>query len=70
VSLLGPTRVAAGDPALWVGIFEQNRTAIFDVLQLLEGRVAEFRRALENNDRQRLDELLAQAKRVRDALGN
>jgi prephenate dehydrogenase len=64
------TRVAAGDPALWTGIFEQNRQALLDALTLLEGRLAEFRRALETNDRHRLDDLLNQARRVRDALGN
>jgi cyclohexadieny/prephenate dehydrogenase len=64
------TRVAAGDPALWTGIFEQNRQALLDALALLEGRVAEFRRALETNDRRCLDDLLTQARRVRDALGN
>jgi prephenate dehydrogenase len=64
------TRVAAGEPELWTGIFEQNRQALLDALELLEGRVAEFRRALETNDRGRLDELLSRAKRVRDALGN
>jgi prephenate dehydrogenase len=64
------TRVAAGDPALWTGIFEQNRQALLDSLTILEARLAEFRRALETNDRHRLDDLLTQARRIRDALGN
>jgi prephenate dehydrogenase len=64
------TRVAAGDPSLWTGIFAQNRAAVLAALQTLAGRLAEFRSALEDGDRQALDTLLAQAKKVRDALGS
>jgi prephenate dehydrogenase len=64
------TRIAAGDPTLWTGIFASNRSAVLDALQLLEDQLAKFRHALESSDEQRLSELLAQAKRVRDALGS
>jgi prephenate dehydrogenase len=63
------TRIAAGDPALWTGILESNRQAVLEALQQLEAQLARFRHALETQDPQRLTELLAQAKRVRDALG-
>jgi prephenate dehydrogenase len=64
------TRVAAGDPRLWTAILAQNRTAVLDALGRLEARVGEFRRGLEAGDWVAIDNLLAQAKKVRDALGS
>ena len=64
------TRVAAGDPSLWTGILAQNRAAVLAALKHLTGRLHEFRAALEAGDTAALDDLLTQAKRVRDALGN
>jgi prephenate dehydrogenase len=64
------TRVAAGDPALWTGIFLLNRPALLAALGLLQCRLVEFERALAADDRPAVDTLLAQAKKVRDALGN
>jgi prephenate dehydrogenase len=64
------TRIAAGDPALWNGIFVQNRAAVLEALGALQDRLMEFKRALMANDRTALDALLAQAKRTRDALGS
>jgi prephenate dehydrogenase len=64
------TRIAAGDASLWTGIFAQNRDAVLDALQLFAARLAKYRHALEAGDAPALDRLWAQAKRVRDALGN
>lgn len=64
------TRIAAGDPELWRAIFLQNRGALLEMMQLLNGRLAEFRAALEKGDATTLHELLTQAKEVRDALGS
>ncbi len=64
------TRVAAGDPSLWTGIFTQNRRAVLDALRPLTERLNRFRQALEAADAEALDALLAQAKKVRDALGS
>ena len=64
------TRIAAGDPSLWTGIFASNRSAVLEALQQLEDQLAKFRLALQTNDQQRLTDLLTQAKRVRDALGS
>jgi prephenate dehydrogenase len=64
------TRIAAGDPDLWTAIFGHNRVAVLDALSCLETRVGAFRRALEAGDAATITELLAQAKKVRDALGN
>jgi cyclohexadieny/prephenate dehydrogenase len=64
------TRVAAGDPALWSAIFAHNRPALLDALARFSDRLLEFRRALEAGDGAAIDDLLTQAKKVRDALGS
>jgi prephenate dehydrogenase len=64
------TRVAAGDPALWSAILAQNRDAVLQALARLTDRLGAFRTALEAGDRTTLDTLLAEAKKVRDALGS
>ena len=64
------TRVASGDPSLWTAIFTQNRLAVIAAVGQLQDRMAEFKAALISNDRAKLDDLLAQAKRMRDALGS
>jgi prephenate dehydrogenase len=64
------TRVAAGDPSIWTGIFAQNRTAVLDCLSKLEDCLCHFRTLLESGDRAVLDDVLSKAKKVRDALGN
>jgi prephenate dehydrogenase len=62
------TRVAAGDPAIWTGIFLQNRQAVLADLDRLGASLDHFRRALERSDRVALDRLLTQAKLMRDAI--
>jgi len=64
------TRIAAGDPALWTAIFEQNSPAILDALENFENQLAALRTALASRDTTTLTQLLADAKRIRDALGN
>jgi prephenate dehydrogenase len=64
------TRVAAGDPTIWTGIFVHNRAAVLDALRQLEGGLNTFRAALETGDAAALDTLLTKAKKVRDALGS
>lgn len=64
------TRIAAGDPALWTAIFEHNRDAVLSALAAVQNNLDAFRKALTERDWQTLDRLLAQAKKVRDALGS
>ena len=64
------TRVAAGDPAIWSAIFTQNRAAVLDALARVHGRLKELDQALAAEDWLKVDALLRQAKRVRDALGS
>ncbi len=64
------TRVAAGDPALWTAIFQQNRAAVLEALGSLQDRLIEYKMALMSGDQAAIDSLLAQGKRTRDALGS
>jgi prephenate dehydrogenase len=64
------TRVAAGDPALWTAIFQQNRTAVLAALARLEDNLGFVRQMLDRSDWPALQETLLQAKKVRDALGS
>jgi prephenate dehydrogenase len=64
------TRVAAGDPSIWTGIFEQNRAAVLEALSRLGARLGQFEGALRAGDPVLINALLAQGKKVRDALGN
>jgi cyclohexadieny/prephenate dehydrogenase len=63
------TRIAAGDPSLWTSILSQNRVAVLDALARLRQRLDLFQQALEIDNVQQLDFLLATAKGRRDALG-
>jgi prephenate dehydrogenase len=64
------TRVAAGDPELWTAIFEQNREPVLQALSRLDNRLARLRASLEAQDWKTLNDLLAQARKVCNALGS
>jgi prephenate dehydrogenase len=63
------TRIARGDPDLWTPILQQNSVAILAALDRLEERLRSFRAAVAMKDAERIDSLLTQGKKVRDALG-
>jgi cyclohexadieny/prephenate dehydrogenase len=64
------TRIAGGDPGLWTAIFTHNREAVLSALAEVEGKLQAFRRAVTAQDWALVQQLLAQAKKVRDALGS
>jgi prephenate dehydrogenase len=64
------TRIASGDPELWNAIFAQNRVSLLEALKALQSRLGEFQHALETDDQAAIDQLLREAKRVRDSLQN
>jgi prephenate dehydrogenase len=64
------TRVASGDPGLWTAIFQENQAGVLTALDRLRERLLGLRGLLESGDWVALQEELAQAKKVRDALGN
>ena len=64
------TRIAAGDAHLWQQILANNRVHTLNALTRFETLLSEFRQALERNDGPRIARLLAEGKRIRDALGS
>lgn len=63
------TRVGGVDPDLWTQIMMRNRTELARVLRDYEGGLAEFRAALEEDDREGLKRMLEKAKGVKEAQG-
>jgi prephenate dehydrogenase len=64
------TRIAAGDPSLWLQILLANRTNVLAALDEFAKRLAVWRGALAAEDGAQLERLLAEAKRIRDAVGS
>jgi prephenate dehydrogenase len=64
------TRVAAGDAALWRQIFLANRPQVLAALDQFNQHLALLRSAIEAGDGAKLEQLLAEGKRIRDAVGN
>lgn len=64
------TRLAGGDPALWLAIALENAPNIEHAFTQFADHVEVFRRALANRDRETLLHLLSSAKKVHDDLGN
>ena len=63
------TRLAAGSPELWRQIMAENRENILDTLEQYGRKLADFHGALRDEKYERLEELLQEGKRNRDALG-
>jgi len=64
------TRLASGDPRLWLEIAEQNRDYVLTALEQYGRQLAALHGAIRDGDRTRLEKLLALAKKNRDALGS
>ncbi|MGQ9574568.1 MAG: prephenate dehydrogenase [Thermoguttaceae bacterium] len=68
--ILDTTRIAAGDPELWKQILISNRDNLLAALQQYHHQLAALRTAIEQGQQETLLELLARAKKNRDALGS
>lgn len=64
------TRVASGSATMWAEILLENSRAIVAELGNVQEQMEEFKRAVVAGDRQRLVELLADAKSLRDSLNS
>jgi prephenate dehydrogenase len=67
------TRVAGGDPKLWLAILTSNRQHVLDGLDMLGQTIGNLRESLEQGDNESLLSILeaaAKKKRDRDALGD
>lgn len=59
------TRIAAGDPGIWLDICDDNRGAILDVLDDLIARLADLRGTVDRRDRSHLGDRLRAAQVAR-----
>jgi len=64
------TRIAAGDPQLWLQILLANRQEVLRSLGRFEELFAAFRSALQRGDAARLVQLLDAGKQTRDSVGS
>jgi prephenate dehydrogenase len=67
---LDTTRIAAGDPELWLQIFAQNRDNLLSALETYEAKFKALASALRQGDDAQLAKILTTAKTNRDALGS
>ncbi|MGD0392151.1 MAG: prephenate dehydrogenase/arogenate dehydrogenase family protein [Acidimicrobiales bacterium] len=63
------TRIAAGRPAIWIDICEENADAIVETLDLLIDALGAMRRRVAEHDHRSLLEILDRASTARRALG-
>jgi prephenate dehydrogenase len=68
--ILDTTRIAGGDSSLWRQIFSQNRENVLACLDRYERQLQALRTAIAQDDHLTTEELLAAAKKNRDALGS
>jgi prephenate dehydrogenase len=59
------TRIASGQPSIWLDICAENREAILSALDELIGGLAEMRAVVDADDRPELHRLLAKAREAR-----
>ena len=62
------TRIASGSPEMWKGIFMQNADMLIPMIEQLMENLEAFKKILADKDESRLEEVLKQAKRVRDSV--
>jgi prephenate dehydrogenase len=67
---LDTTRIAAGDASLWQQILLANPANVLGAIKGFETKLAALRSAIERRDAGGLEQLLAEAKQVRDAVGS
>lgn len=68
--LADTTRLAAGNPDVWVDIMERNRLFLLEAVERLEKTLARWKSALQTDDAAAIKNLLTEAHRRRNALGN
>jgi prephenate dehydrogenase len=68
--MLDTTRIAAGDPELWLQIFIENRENILAALAQYGSKLSALHAALRDGDEEEILKILTLAKKNRDALGS
>lgn len=60
------TRVASGDPKVWLDIFTTNQEAVIHAIDVFSDRLATFRQVLTRDDHRSILEFLQRSKEARD----
>ena len=60
------SRIASSDPVMWRDVCLTNKSAILNVLDHFQSRLAEIRQSIEAGDSDKLTETFASAKKIRD----
>jgi len=68
--MLDATRLAAGDPQLWKQILLLNRDNVLEALEQYGAKLTALHAALRDGNEEAIENLLAAAKKTRDALGS
>jgi prephenate dehydrogenase len=68
--MLDTTRIAAGDPELWLQIIVHNRENILSALEQYGSKLSALHAALRDGDAEEILKILTLAKKNRDALGS
>lgn len=58
------TRIAAGSPELWTGIFLQNRDVLLTLIDNIVNNLHDFRDKLQKNDEIQIEQILAAAQKI------
>ena len=61
-------RLAKSSPEMWVPIFEQNSEYILEVIDIYISRLKDFRNSINNNDKEKLSNLISQANEIQKIL--
>jgi prephenate dehydrogenase len=64
------TRIAAGAPDLWMGIFLQNSAALTPMIETVIEELNRFKALLDAQDAEEISRILTQAKVLRESLDN
>lgn len=67
---LDTTRVAGGEAGLWRPIFTSNRAEVTRAVAQFQAQLDRLREAIVREDDEALEQLLAEGKQIRDALGS
>ncbi|MFB3042229.1 MAG: prephenate dehydrogenase [Candidatus Poribacteria bacterium] len=62
------TRIAAGSPEIWTGIFMQNASALMQMVDILSEKFTQFKTLLENRNANGITQILVRAKNLRESL--
>jgi len=64
------TRIASGNPEMWLQIIQGNKKNLLKEIDSLKQELENFKMALQNDDLGQLNNLLTNAKELRDALND